>query len=420
MKNYKPFTDLVKENMLLEIYKGPLRDIRQQTIHLGGMLGESNSNNNTAKIYYGLLKEPELALPEENGEDGDGEGEKPKRRKNRKDALASKKNRLDPNAPQFDRIPLPELRDVDRQNRQQVIKDYSKRARLSADKLPSICFYTILNSYNIVNCCDLSDDSTWLVLGLSDSTIQVCTLAEKKKLELLKPLHDLEGLDKESDDIYNMMFDKRTGVDHMTLIGHSGPIYGVTFSPDKYFVVSGSEDGSVRLWCLLTFSCLVSYKGHTGPVWDVKFSPYGHYFASCGMDKTTRVWSTDQYQALRVYADHLGDIECICFHPNSNYLASGSNDRTIRIYDLANVTDNPQVRQYTGHKSSINVLKFSNCGRYLASAGSDATIYIWDISISVIVAQFCSHKEPIYSLEFSRDNTVLCSGISSSSSFFLS
>ena len=67
----------------------------------------------------------------------------------------------------------------------------------------------------------------------------------------------------------------------------------------------------VRLWCLLTYSCLVSYKGHNGPVWDVKFGPYGHYFASCGMDKTARIWASDQYQSLRVYAEHLSDVEVI-------------------------------------------------------------------------------------------------------------
>jgi hypothetical protein len=39
-------------------------------------------------------------------------------------------------------------RDIDRQNRAQAVKDYAKRARLGVDKLPSICFYTILNSYN--------------------------------------------------------------------------------------------------------------------------------------------------------------------------------------------------------------------------------------------------------------------------------
>lgn len=408
MKNSKPLVDIIKENIMLEIYTGPLRDI-----HVGGLLGESNSNNNTTKIFYGLLKEPELNIPEDNEDslaDGEEGAEKPKRRKNRRDAMSSKKNRLDPNAPQITRVPLPELRDIDRQNRQQAAKDFIKRARVGPEKLPSICFYTILNSYNIINCCDISDDSTWLSLGLADSTVRICTLSEKMKLKLIKPLNDLELLDKESDDILNLMFDENSGADNRTLIGHSGPVYSVSFSPDKYYLVSGSEDSTVRLWCLLTFSCLISYKGHSGPVWDVKFGPYGHYFTSCGMDKTARIWATDQYQSLRLYTEHSADVECLCFHPNCNYLATGSSDRSIRIFDLANLSENPQVRQYTGHKGPINIIKFSTCGRFLASGGSDAIILIWDLNTSVIVAKFCSHKDAIFSLEFSRDNSVLASG----------
>lgn len=49
-----------------------------------------------------------------------------------------------------------------------------------------------------VNCCDISDDSSWLVLGLSDSTVRVCSLADKMKLKMIKQLQDLELLDKES------------------------------------------------------------------------------------------------------------------------------------------------------------------------------------------------------------------------------
>ena len=54
-------------------------------------------------------------------------------------------------------------------------------------------------------------------------------------------------------------------------------------------------------------------------------------------------------------------------------------------------------------------MKFSTCGRFLASGGADG-ILIWDLSSSVIVAQFSSHKEGVFSLEFSRDNSVLASG----------
>lgn len=40
------------------------------------------------------------------------------------------------------------------------------------------------------------------------------------------------------------MFDETSGVDHKTLVGHSGPVYAVSFSPDKHYLVSGSEDST--------------------------------------------------------------------------------------------------------------------------------------------------------------------------------
>ena len=69
-------------------------------------------------------------------------------------------------------------------------------------------------------------------------------------------------------------------------------VYGVAFSPDRSQLLSCSEDGTIRLWSLQTWSCLVAYKGHMFSVWQVRFANTGYYFASCGHDKTARLWTT--------------------------------------------------------------------------------------------------------------------------------
>lgn len=61
--------------------------------------------------------------------------------------------------------------------------------------------------------------------------------------------------------------------------------------PFRNYLLSSSEDGTVRLWSLQTFTCLVGYKGHNYPVWDVSFSPHGYYFVSGGHDRVAR-WET--------------------------------------------------------------------------------------------------------------------------------
>lgn len=63
---------------------------------------------NKTKIYFGLLKEPELQNLVIEEDEGEEEGDKPKKKKHKKDPLQkSKKN--DPNAPPNSRVPLPEL-----------------------------------------------------------------------------------------------------------------------------------------------------------------------------------------------------------------------------------------------------------------------------------------------------------------------
>ncbi|EEB99099.1 hypothetical protein MPER_01283, partial [Moniliophthora perniciosa FA553] len=99
------------------------------------------------------------------------------------------------------------------------------------------------------------------------------------------------------------------------LIGHSGPVYSVAFdpvggsaAPPKY-LLSGSADGTARLWSMDTMTDIAAYRGHENPVWDVKWSPMGIYFATASRDRTARLWSTDRTACLRLYAGHLGDVD---------------------------------------------------------------------------------------------------------------
>lgn len=48
-----------------------------------------------------------------------------------------------------DRIPLPELKDSDKLDKIMYMKESTKRIRLGPENLPSICFYSFLNAYQV-------------------------------------------------------------------------------------------------------------------------------------------------------------------------------------------------------------------------------------------------------------------------------
>ena len=60
------------------------------------------------------------------------------------------------------------------------------------------------------------------------------------------------------------------------------------------FVVSGSEDGTLLLWDVVTKNVLQQLRGHEGPVLGVDTHPSHKWMVSAGLDKTIRVWICDE------------------------------------------------------------------------------------------------------------------------------
>lgn len=266
--------------------------------------------------------------------------------------------------------------------------------------------YTLLNANYTVTCAEICEDSSLIAIGFSDSSIKVWSLSPVKLREM-KSADLLKEIDRDADDVLIRMLDDRKAETSRVLHGHSGPVYRTAFAPDRTMLLSCSEDCTIRLWSLHTWTCVVVYKGHQFPVWDVRFSPHGHYFLSCSHDKSARLWSTDSHQPLRIFAGHLSDVDVCIFHPNSNYIATGSSDRTVRLWDVP--TGN-HLRLMTGHKAPIHSLAFSICGRYLATGSADCRVLIWDLAHGHLLAALTGHSASIHALCFSRDGTVLATG----------
>ena len=79
-----------------------------------------------------------MALPDDDDED-DKDG-KPKKKKVKKEGLAAlKKQKNDPNAPAPNRIPFPDMRDVDKIERAKVLKEGLRRQGRSEQITHSRC-----------------------------------------------------------------------------------------------------------------------------------------------------------------------------------------------------------------------------------------------------------------------------------------
>ncbi len=69
-------------------------------------------------------------------------------------------------------------------------------------------------------------------------------------------------------------------------------VKSVVISRDSQTIVSGSHDGTVRLWNAQTGTDIRVLKGHTGGVCSVVISGDSQKIVSGSRDKTVRLWNT--------------------------------------------------------------------------------------------------------------------------------
>jgi len=308
-------------------------------------------------------------------------------------------------APPEDRIPFPKPKPEELRAEAERIRELKQRVTLGPGSLPSISCYTFYNTYDSLCSISMSPDCSLISAGYSDSYIQIHNVRGEnlKRLRDGMKLNDLNEFDSLEPYL------ETTGKKEHRFVGHSGPVYSTSWSPDSRFLISGSEDSTVRLWSLQTQTNLVCYKGHNYPVWSVDFSRLGFYFVSASHDRTARLWSCDHIYPLRIFAGHTSDVDVVKFHPNSNYVATGSSDKTVRLWDIQKGNC---VRIFTGHVGSIYSLAFSADGQYLASgsAENDGTVIIWDLASGKKLRTLKGCKGAVYSVDFSTDSNLVAAG----------
>ncbi len=123
-----------------------------------------------------------------------------------------------------------------------------------------------------------------------------------------------------------------------TLTGHTNAVVSVVFSPDGKQIISGSWDGSVKVWDAENGKELRTLKGSMEAVFSVAFSPDGKRIVVGGgtdRDKPgeVRVWDAGSYTEILSLKGHTDRVISVSFSPDGKRIVSGSADRTIKVWD---------------------------------------------------------------------------------------
>jgi WD40 repeat protein len=148
------------------------------------------------------------------------------------------------------------------------------------------------------------------------------------------------------------LVDLETGKARAHIVGHTGYIRDLVFSPDSALVATASYDRSVRIWDAATGAGLQTFMAHQNRVNGLSFSADGCTLASVSLDKTLRVWSV----AAGAWHRRLSEVPC-----------------------------DGRPRDPSGSLGSLNSGSFSRDGTFLATASADGKARVWDTRAGSLV-----------------------------------
>ena len=214
-----------------------------------------------------------------------------------------------------------------------------------------------------------------------------------------------------------------------TLVGHTGDVTEVAFSPDGELVASSSTDGTVRLWRVSDGSLLKVLEDHTDYVLSVAFSPDGNLLVSGSNDRTIRLWQVSDGALIRtISSSFMGRVLRVVFSPDGSLFAAADHQcfvqlRQTRSGILWRTLAQPKCVARQGGTVSSWGLAFSLDGSEIVTGESrpccGGSLYLWQVEENVAPQFLRGHNVRVGDLTYSVDSSMLAMAIEGSPVFWL-
>ena len=186
-------------------------------------------------------------------------------------------------------------------------------------------------------------------------------------------------------------------------IGHTSAVSALAFSSDGKFALSGSNDGTMKLWDVAAGKEMRTFIGDGKGVEAVAFSPDGRFAVSAPSSLTAgsaapplspgepALWDLATGKQLRRFTGHTGAVNSIAISADGRFLVSGGDEHLLgemKIWDLATgkELENLQSNHSTSYRG-VTAVNLSTDSRY-ALIASEYGMWVWELSTGRLLLSF--------------------------------
>jgi len=191
-----------------------------------------------------------------------------------------------------------------------------------------------------------------------------------------------------------------------SLIGKN--VLSVAISPDGKQVLYGGSDALAGVLEVRSGKPVRSFKGHVGNVNAVMFSRDGRHVLTAGDDAKVRLWDIAGDEAVHTLSGHPAAVNTAVFSPDGRYLLSGDEEGNLILWETATGL---QVNTLAGRAAGVNAAALLPGGRYLLSGNSDGTLKLWNTQTGRQERVYKSAFQPVTGLAiFSEGRMAVAAG----------
>ncbi|KAG1659418.1 Periodic tryptophan protein 2 [Nymphon striatum] len=160
--------------------------------------------------------------------------------------------------------------------------------------------------------------------------------------------------------------------------GHFNNMNCVTYSPDGQFIVTGGDDGKVKLWNTDTGFCFATFNEHKASVSSVCFTQSGKVILSASLDGTVRAYDIKKYRNFKTFSSFPpSQFSCLAVDSSGTFVCAASSD-TFKVF-VWSMVNGSLLEVLTGHEAPISGISFSPTQAILLSSSWDKTVRVWDV-----------------------------------------